>query len=204
MTSSEKWILGILAGVGGYLLLKGSARADRPIDIPGRAERDIMDAYHNTIWRAGATFGVDPAIIASVMYAESRGDPAAVGLSGERGLMQILPSTAGSSCGITDAGSLFEPEVNVRCGAKYLRYCLDRFPGNVGAMLCAYNAGPNAVRVENGRVHAPGSSQRYAVNVMERVPGFRIDFRSIGQYAAYYSALFRPSDWRLNSGDIGA
>lgn len=203
MTSTEKIFAGILAGLGAYLLLRGRASADRPIDVPGRAERNIIEAYHNTIWRSGAAFGIDPAIIAGVIYVESRGDPGAVGQSNERGLMQILPATAASSCGIADSGALFEPEVNVRCGAKYLRYCLDRFPGNVAAMLCAYNAGPNAVRVENGRISAPSSSRSYALNVMGRVPGFRVDFRSIGQYAAYYSALYRPSNWRLNTNDFG-
>jgi len=42
---------------------------------------------------AAAAHGVDPALLACIVEAESGGDPNAVGAAGEIGLMQILPET---------------------------------------------------------------------------------------------------------------
>ena len=65
--------------------------------------------------------------------------------SGAIGLMQLLPSTAqgialhtgGSRFRIED---LYDPEINVRYGAWYLRQLLDKYDEEQAA-LAAYNAG---------------------------------------------------------------
>ncbi len=55
--------------------------------------------------------------------------------------MQLLPSTA-ERFGVKD---VFVPAENIQGGVKYLRYLMDRYPGQVALVLAAYNAGEGAV-----------------------------------------------------------
>jgi soluble lytic murein transglycosylase len=90
--------------------------------------------------------GVDAALIAAVIYSESRFSDS-TSSAGARGLMQITPETAKDierhSGGTTfKLGDLSDPEINIRYGTYRLRELLDRYAGDVVAALAAYNAGP--------------------------------------------------------------
>ncbi len=89
---------------------------------------------------------VDAALIAAVIYAESKFDDR-TSSAGARGLMQITPQAAKDierhSGGTTfHFGDLGDPEINIRYGTYLLRELLDRYEGDVIAALAAYNAGP--------------------------------------------------------------
>jgi soluble lytic murein transglycosylase len=88
---------------------------------------------------------LDPALIAAVIYAETKFDPRPSS-AGAEGLMQILPATAyylaHLSGGITfTARDLAEPSVNVAYGSYYLRYLLNHYGGNEMLAVAAYNGG---------------------------------------------------------------
>jgi soluble lytic murein transglycosylase len=88
---------------------------------------------------------LDPALIAAVIYAETKFDPRPSS-AGAEGLMQILPATAyylaHLSGGITfTASDLAEPSVNVAYGSYYLRYLLNHYGGNEMLAVAAYNGG---------------------------------------------------------------
>jgi soluble lytic murein transglycosylase len=92
---------------------------------------------------------VDAALIAAVIYAESKFDDR-TSSAGARGLMQITPQAAKDierhSGGTTfQFGDLADPEINIRYGTFLLRELLDRYEGDVVAALAAYNAGPGNV-----------------------------------------------------------
>ena len=94
--------------------------------------------------------GLDPALVAAVIYAESRFDAQARSSQGAVGLMQVLPETAdqiaretGGVAFITE--DLEDPVVNVRYGCYYLRGALDAFDGDAVASVASYNAGMGAV-----------------------------------------------------------
>lgn len=92
---------------------------------------------------------VDAALIAAVIYAESKFDDR-TSSAGARGLMQITPQAAEDierhSGGTTfHFGDLGDPEINIRYGTYLLRELLDRYEGDVVAALAAYNAGPTNV-----------------------------------------------------------
>jgi soluble lytic murein transglycosylase-like protein len=95
--------------------------------------------------QASADHGVSPALVRSVLMAESGGDPSAISVAGAEGLMQLMPATA-ASCGIDP----FEPIANVECGSSYLKSLLVRYHGNVALAVAAYNAGPGAVDSYHG------------------------------------------------------
>jgi soluble lytic murein transglycosylase len=92
---------------------------------------------------------LDPALIAAVIYAETKFEPRPSS-AGAEGLMQILPSTAyylarlsgGSSFTASD---LSEPSVNVAYGSYYLRYLLDHYGGDEMLAVAAYNGGETNV-----------------------------------------------------------
>jgi len=96
---------------------------------------------HEMLGRAGVEHNVDVDLLASIIKAESRGNPLAVSRAGARGLMQLMPSTA-SQLGVSDS---FKPDQNVNGGSAYLDSLLSRYYDNLALALAAYNAGPAAV-----------------------------------------------------------
>jgi hypothetical protein len=90
---------------------------------------------------AGHAHNLDVELLASVVQAESGGNPRALSRAGAQGLMQLMPQTAADH-GVTDS---YKPEQNVRGGAAYLDELLTRYHDNLMLALAAYNAGPQAV-----------------------------------------------------------
>lgn len=106
--------------------------------------------YQDLITVYSSRHDLDPFLVAAIMKVESRYQPDAVSSKGARGLMQLMPDTgrwAAGCLGIEGYSDdfLFEPEVNVRIGAWYLRQLLNQFEGNLTVALAAYNGGPSNV-----------------------------------------------------------
>lgn len=85
---------------------------------------------------------LSPALLRAVIKAESDFDPRAVSRTGALGLMQLMPRTA-AAMKVADP---FNPVENIAGGAKYLRYLLNRFHGDLPLALAAYNAGEYRVK----------------------------------------------------------
>jgi soluble lytic murein transglycosylase len=88
---------------------------------------------------------LDPALIAGVIYAETKFDPRRSS-AGAEGLMQILPGTAYFIAHLSGgsrftASDLATPRINVAYGSYYLRYLLDHYSGNEMLAVAAYNGG---------------------------------------------------------------
>jgi soluble lytic murein transglycosylase len=103
---------------------------------------------------------LDPALIAAVIYAETKFDPRP-SPAGAQGLMQILPSTAyylAHLSGGVDftASDLADPSVNVAYGSYYLRYLLDHYSGNQMLAVAAYNGGLGNVDKWEAQAQAAG------------------------------------------------
>ena len=96
---------------------------------------------HEMLARAGALHNIDTDLLASVVQAESAGNPRAVSRAGARGLMQLMPSTA-STLGVQNS---FAPEQNIGGGTAYLDQLLTRYHDDIALAVAAYNAGPAAV-----------------------------------------------------------
>lgn len=88
---------------------------------------------------------LDPALVAAVIYAESKFDPRRSS-AGAQGLMQLMPQTAEylarrSGATAFRLSDLATPRVNIAYGTYYLRELIDHYGGNVPLALAAYNAG---------------------------------------------------------------
>jgi soluble lytic murein transglycosylase len=106
-------------------------------------------AYTNVIREQAAAKHLDPALIAGVIYAETKFDPRN-SAAGAIGLMQVMPQTAAflarrSGATTFTTADLDEPAVNIAYGSYYLRYLLDEYHGNVQVALAAYNGGESNV-----------------------------------------------------------
>jgi soluble lytic murein transglycosylase len=105
---------------------------------------------------------VDPALIAAVIYAETKFNPRPSS-AGAEGLMQILPETAtflAHKSGATSftTADLATPQVNIAYGSYYLRYLLDRYNGDETLALAAYNGGAGNVDSWLARARAAGEA----------------------------------------------
>src|ERR1043166_5248861 len=95
----------------------------------------------NFIVDSGKRNSVDPLLLYSIMHQESSFKPRAMSYKGARGLMQLMPPTA-VRFGVTN---IWDPKQNIEGGARYMRFLLDLFAGDVNLALAAYNAGEGAV-----------------------------------------------------------
>jgi soluble lytic murein transglycosylase len=105
--------------------------------------------YSEIVRGHAANYRLNPALLAAVIEQESKFNTDAKSSTGAIGLMQLQPSTAkgiavrtgGSKFVVSD---LYNPEINVRYGAWYLRHLLDKY-GDERIALAAYNAGQKNV-----------------------------------------------------------
>ncbi len=97
-------------------------------------------------------FQIDRALLFALIRQESNFKTNAKSRSGARGLMQLMPGTAGFMSGTRYRGNrreeLYDPELNVTLGQKYIRYLLEspEIGGNLFMAVAAYNGGPGNLR----------------------------------------------------------
>jgi len=113
---------------------------------------------------AGTRNGIDPLLLYSIMHQESSFKSHAISPKGARGLMQLMPGTA-VRFGVTN---IFDPRQNIEGGARYVRFLLDRFDGDVNLTLAGYNAGEGAVEKYGWRVPPYAETQEYVRRISRR------------------------------------
>ena len=123
----------------------------------------VPQAYGAKVQELAARYDLSPALIEAVVWQESRWRTAARSTAGARGLSQLMPGTA-QSLGVNPD----DPLANLEGGARYLRYLLDRFDGDIEKALAAYNAGPGRVD-QAGGVPRIRETQTYVEAVMGRL-----------------------------------
>jgi soluble lytic murein transglycosylase len=138
-------------------LVKPADHAVKEITLPLR--------HDDIIRQQAADKKVDPALIAGVIYTESRFRDQ-TSHAGAKGLMQLMPATAAYIARKT-GGTRFEradlatPQINIAYGTWYLRYLLDKYKGNTILTLAAYNAGEG--KVDQWRASAAARGEKFRV-----------------------------------------
>ena len=99
-----------------------------------------VSSYEGYIQTAASRYGISADLLRGIMITESGGDPNAQSSVGALGLMQLMPDTARSVCGISGS-QIMDPATNIDCGARYFASMLRQF-GDRNLAIAAYNAGP--------------------------------------------------------------
>jgi soluble lytic murein transglycosylase len=135
--------------------------------------------YDSIVRGHARNYRLDPALLAGVIYQESKFHTHARSSSGAIGLMQLLPDTA-KGIAVHTGGSKFQvsdldnPEINVRYGSWYLRHLLDKY-GDERTALAAYNAGQQ--NVDNWRSEGKGIAFAETRAYVKRVEHLKVLYR---------------------------
>lgn len=97
--------------------------------------------FEETIAAAAKKENVDPPLLWTIAYNETRFRPWLTSPKNAKGLMQFIPATA-ARFGLTDP---YEPVASIYAAARYVKVLSDMFGGRMDSILAAYNAGEGAV-----------------------------------------------------------
>jgi soluble lytic murein transglycosylase len=176
-------LLGFVVAATAIVMAILSPWADKAVQ-----EISLPLRHDDIIRQQAADKNLDPALIAAVIYEESRFRDQ-TSHAGARGLMQITPATA-DFIARRSGGVLFEqadlatPQINIAYGAWYLRFLIDHYEGNETLAIAAYNAGLTNVDRWVERAGGPSDfdsarhipfpeTRAYVENVMERRGQYR-------------------------------
>ena len=172
-------IFAAIAGVAALVISR--------IDVEDAILEVRLPLRHDDIIRQQAEEkDLDPALIAAVIYAESRFREGQTSEAGALGLMQVTPRTAraiAKQSGGTSfvVGDLADADINIRYGTYHLRDLLDQYDGNLLAALAAYNAGSGNVdgwagsSLEIEDVEFP-ETRAYVEEVLEKRDQYRANY----------------------------
>ena len=111
----------------------------------------FLSKYNGYILAESNKYGVDYVLALSIAKAESKFNSNAKSAANAIGIMQIKLETANYMQDIYEEEALveqdlFNPEINIRCGIRYIKYLLAKFEDE-NVAICAYNAGETIVRM---------------------------------------------------------
>ncbi len=141
--------------------------------------------YQDWIVKYSKQYNVDPALVAAVIFQESRFNPSAVSPVGAQGLMQFMPGTASTMA--KEVGmknyNIFDAETSIIFGAAHLRDLLNKYNGDIDQALASYNAGTGTVdrwvsqNIFNKIINS--SSKSETVSYVRKVKNYQTIYGSI-------------------------
>jgi soluble lytic murein transglycosylase len=151
-----------LAGRSAPVVVMGILALTARANMPGLAVRLNMAlfpdgggfdgaAYPLPTWQPEGGYIVDKALIFALMRQESKFNPKAKSRAGARGLMQLMPRTASFVARDrrfhrhdSTRRKLFNPELNMKLGQKYIEMLLSnkKINGDLFLLATAWNGGP--------------------------------------------------------------
>jgi peptidoglycan lytic transglycosylase len=184
-------LIAIVAAVGVAL---AAVLALQPLFHHAVREIALPLRHEDIIRQQARDKGLDPALIAGVIYAESHFIDGRTSSAGAEGLMQLTPATAqyianksgGTAFRVSDLGTA---QVNIAYGAFYLRYLMQRYGSDVPLVLAAYNAGEGNVDKWIAQARAKdkaldigaipfGETRSYVAKVLDARRQYRAQYRS--------------------------
>lgn len=158
-----------------YSAYSHPGRADRPRSRSSESNESCTgpncDKLHldSLINDVAHVYGIDSALLQAVVTVESRYNPSARGPGGAAGLMQLMPETA-KRYGVEN---VFDPEQNLRGGARYLRDLLEKFGSDIRLAIAAYQAGEMAVSRYQNSIPPFRTTIEYVSRVLDHYHKFR-------------------------------
>ncbi len=162
------------------------------LDAPPYIARMRYPAYYlDVVQEVSTRRELDPLLMYSLIRHESLFDTYATAAAGEKGLTQVIPSTAEYIAGELQwqdyqHSDLFRPYAGIEFGAFYLDEQLRRFNGNTVAALAGYNAGPG--RADSWLQLSGGDPDQFMTAIS--IDSTRIYVQRIYGYYNIYRALY--------------
>jgi soluble lytic murein transglycosylase-like protein len=159
--------------IGAYVVNEIRIEEPRAEEVPAAAmaASQSLDGFStgnafvdSLIVESGRRNGVDPVLLYAIMHQESSFKQRATSYKGARGLMQLMPATA-ARFGVRN---IYDPRENIEGGAKYVRWLLNFFGGDVRLALAGYNAGEGAVLKYGRRIPPYNETQDYVRRIFRR------------------------------------
>lgn len=124
--------------------------------------------YDHIINKYAKENSVDPLLIKSIIYQESKFDTNARSWSDAWGLMQLTPITIKEieRTSKIKIKNVYNPEENIRWGVKYISQLIKEFSWDIRIALAAYNAGPWNVKKHWNKIPPFKQTINYVKNIM--------------------------------------
>ena len=146
------------------------------------------------IVESGQRNSVDPLLLYSIMHQESSFKLGALSPKGASGLMQLMPPTA-IRFGVRN---IWDAKQNIEGGARYMRFLLDLFSGDVRLALAGYNAGEGAVMKYGYQVPPYSETQEYVRRIGRRYSIIRDPQAAVTLTGAQLAAAQQKAPTPLN------
>lgn len=121
--------------------------------------------YSEYVNKYAEIYEIDPKWIYAIIKVESNFNPNVTSGSGAKGLMQLMDNTAtdiAKELGMEnfEPNMLYDPETNIKLGAKYFDKLLTKYNENYYLAIAAYNAGIGNVDnwINKGIISTDGSN----------------------------------------------
>ena len=121
--------------------------------------------YSEYVYEYSEENDIDPLLIFAIIKAESNFNEDAISNSNAIGLMQLVETTAKEIAEKDlnipfSANMLYNADYNIKIGTVYFSKLLNRYNGNIGIALAAYNAGIGKVDgwIKDGTIKEDGSN----------------------------------------------
>ena len=157
----------------------------------------IVDLNGDEEWR------IDPSLINAIIRQESRFNPRAKSHVGARGLMQIMPATAGYIMRNPTLNRkqhrdrLFDTDLNLDIGQTYIDYLLNmpEIQGNLFKLLLAYNAGPGNLRRQMAKIDNPGEDPLFFIEAISLRESRHYIKRVMANMWIYQNRLYQKNEF---------
>lgn len=128
----------------------------------------VPKGYGGVIQQAATGNGIPPEILAGLIDTESAFNPGAVSRSGAQGLGQFMPPTA-AEFGV----DVNDPVSSINGAARYLRYLVDYFNGDMNLAIYAYNGGMGNIERYGGPIPGNRENEEYLQKVLNNSTKYR-------------------------------
>ena len=128
----------------------------------------VPEGYGGVIQQAATENGIPPEILAGLIDTESAFNPGAVSPVGAQGLGQFMPPTA-AEFGV----DVNDPVSSIDGAARYLRYLIDYFNGDMNLAIYAYNGGMGNIERYGGPIPGNRENEEYLQKVLNNSTKYR-------------------------------
>ena len=128
----------------------------------------VPKGYGPVIEQAAVQNNIPPEILAGLIDTESAFNPQAVSPVGAQGLGQFMPPTA-AEFGV----DVNDPVSSIDGAARYLRYLIDYFNGDMNLAIYAYNGGMGNIERYGGPIPGNRENEEYLQKVLNNSTKYR-------------------------------